>query len=114
MANAQAAPKGEKMGSVVSIDNYTKTYFADKPILAKIAECESHYQQFNSDGSIFRGIAVREDIGVMQINETYHKATAKKLGYDIYSLDGNLAYAEYLYDNQGAQPWSASKACWNR
>jgi hypothetical protein len=99
---------------MISVENYVKDYFTESPILAKIAECESHYRQFESDGSIFRGAMVREDIGVMQINETYHKVDAKELGFDIYTLDGNLAYAEYLYGKQGTQPWSASKFCWDR
>ncbi len=99
---------------MLSVESYVRNYFAETPIMAKVAGCESRFRQFYSDGSIFRGEIVREDIGVMQINETYHKATAEKLGYDIYTLDGNLAYAKYLYDKEGTGPWSASKACWNK
>ena len=33
------------------------------------------------------------DVGVMQINEDYHLDTAQSLGMNIYSIDGNLAYA---------------------
>lgn len=98
--------------SVVSMEQYVKTYYAETPILAKIASCESQYRQFSSGGNVLRGREVYEDVGVMQINETYHKAIAQNLGYNILSLDGNLAYAKYLYDHQGASPWSASKSCW--
>jgi len=48
----------------------------------------------------------------MQINELYHADTAKALGYDIYSIDGNVAYARYLYEKQGAKPWISSSPCW--
>lgn len=57
---------------------------------------------------------VREDIGLMQINTYFHLNTSKKLGYDIFSLDGNMAYAKWLYEKQGTQPWSASKPCWSK
>lgn len=48
----------------------------------------------------------------MQINEGYHGSIAKDLGYDIYTLKGNMAYARSLYEKQGLQPWIASKSCW--
>jgi len=88
------------------------SYFADTPILATIAGCESSYTQFNAGGTIYRGKVNHGDIGVMQINEYYHLKEAKALGYDIFSLKGNMAYAKYLYEQQGVAPWSASGACW--
>jgi hypothetical protein len=99
---------------IVSVEQYVKNYYSKTPILARIAKCESQYRQFATNGKVLRGREVYEDVGVMQINETYHKATSQKLGYDIYTLDGNLAYAEYLYERQGTQPWSASAPCWDR
>jgi len=48
----------------------------------------------------------------MQINEKYHKTTARELGYDLYTLEGNLLYGKYLYDTQGSNPWKASSRCW--
>ena len=50
----------------------------------------------------------------MQINEHYHSATAAKLGLDIYTIQGNVAYAQYLYQKEGTQPWSSSKPCWGK
>src|SRR5690606_28333269 len=44
-------------------------------------------------------------IGVFQIDENLHKNTALSLGFDIYTVDGNLGYAKYLYTMQGATPW---------
>jgi hypothetical protein len=91
-----------------------KAYFASTPILAEIAFCESTLRHYDSNGKVLRGKVDSADVGVMQINERYHKKTAEKLGLDLLTLEGNLAYAEYLYKKSGSQPWSASKPCWSK
>lgn len=91
-----------------------RSYFADTPVLGEIAKCESEFMQFNKDGSVHRGIVNSKDVGVMQINEHYHLETAKDLGYNIYTLQGNMDYAKYLYDQEGVAPWSASAPCWKK
>ncbi len=48
----------------------------------------------------------------MQINEKYHLKRSQTLGYDIYTLTGNLAYAKRLYEEEGTKPWKASAPCW--
>ena len=88
-------------------------HFADTPILKRIASCESHQRQFNDDGTVLRGHMNSQDIGYMQINEKYHLGTALKLGLDIYTLEGNLEYAKYLYRTQGVKPWVHSSHCWD-
>ncbi len=99
-------------------DNSTKArvenFFEDTPLLGRIAWCESRFRQFNKDGSVLKGEITPEDIGIMQINEYYHKNTAEKLGYDIYSLEGNLRYAKWLYDKEGTAPWASSSKCWDK
>lgn len=97
-----------------AIKAYVANYFSQTPILADIASCESHDQQFNPDGSVMRGAVVYQDVGIMQINETYHGEEAKALGYDIYTLDGNLAFAQWLYDKEGTAPWQSSSPCWDK
>lgn len=89
------------------------TYFSDIPEMIAVAKCESTLRHFNSNGNVLRGRAVSSDIGVMQINEYFHGTRSEQLGYDIYTLEGNLGYARYLYEQYGLQPWSASKPCWN-
>lgn len=91
---------------------YVRKYYADTPILAEIGWCESRYRQWNPDGTVFIGKVNRHDIGVMQVNNLYHGEKATDLGFDIYSLSGNLAYAKYLYEKEGSKPWASSKACW--
>ncbi len=93
---------------------YVEQYFAKTPLLIHIAGCESQFRQFDKNGNVLRGAVVHQDIGVMQINETYQGALASALGYNIYSLQGNVAYAKWLYDQEGAQPWSSSSACWSQ
>jgi hypothetical protein len=97
---------------VLTTHEKVSQYFDDLPIMIDIARCESHFRQFDPKGNIFRGEKNRFDVGVMQINESYHLKESKKLGYDIYSLEGNMAYARYLYEKEGARPWLASSQCW--
>jgi hypothetical protein len=89
-------------------------YFQDIPILVDVAYCESRFIQFNRDGSVHRGVANPADVGVMQINEKYHLETSEKLGLDIHTLEGNMAYGRFLYKTQGTAPWEYSSHCWNK
>jgi len=95
-----------------NIERFINDYFADIPVLADIARCESQYRQFNSNGDVLRGRKNSYDRGVMQINILYHADTAEKLGLDVHDLDDNVAYARYLYEKQGVKPWMSSSACW--
>lgn len=81
--------------------------------LVQVARCESEYRQFAKDGSVLRGKQNPQDVGVLQINEKYHLAASKSLGYNIYTLEGNIDYGEYLYKHKGLKPWSWSSSCWN-
>lgn len=110
----QAAPTPIQMPAAQTVEQYVDTYFADTPILVDVAMCESHFKQYDSTGQVHRGVVNNQDVGVMQINEHYHLATAQKLGLDIYTVQGNLAYAKYLYNKEGLGPWSSSKPCWGK
>jgi len=109
------AVEAEKMKteSEMTVKERVSVYFEDDPVLVRIAGCESSYRHLDKNGYIVRGKVNRRDIGVMQINEYYHLSASKKLGYDIYTLEGNMAYAKYLYEKKGSQPWNSSRACWN-
>ena len=97
-----------------TLEELVRDYYSDTPILAEVARCESQFRHFGKNGNIIRGIVNAKDVGVMQINEEYHREKAETLGLDIYSLDGNLEYARYLYEKEGAKPWRSSAKCWNR
>jgi hypothetical protein len=94
------------------VESYLREEYAETPILIEVARCESHFKQYNLDGTVVRGKVDRADIGVMQINERYHGEKADDLGIDIYTVQGNVAFAKYLYGKYGSQPWSASAPCW--
>jgi hypothetical protein len=96
------------------VEAYLRKEYVDTPILVDIARCESTFRQFHKDGTIVRGRVNNADIGVMQINLEYHGDTAKKMGIDLYTVEGNATYGKYLYDKFGSKPWSASKPCWSK
>lgn len=97
-----------------NIEKFVTDYFVDIPIMAKVAKCESTYRHVNENGVVRRGKVNKHDIGVMQINELYHGDTAKEMGLNIYSLEGNVKYARYLYEKQGVKPWKSSSPCWGK
>ena len=97
-----------------TMEELVRNYYSDMPILVEVARCESQFRHFGKNGEVIRGIANAKDIGVMQINERYHGDKSETLGMDIYSLDGNLEYAKYLYEKEGTKPWRSSAKCWNR
>ena len=95
-----------------TLEAYVRAYYKDTPELALVAKCESDFRQYDASGAILLGTVNKGDIGIMQINKYYNGDNAEKLGYDIYTIDGNLAYAKVLYDKFGMDPWSSSKKCW--
>ena len=108
----QSSPK--EVENIMSTEEYVRKYFKDIPVMVQIARCESTFRQLDADGDIHRGVVNPEDVGVMQINEHYHLNKSLQGNYDIYTIEGNTAYARALYEQQGIQPWSASKACWGK
>jgi len=97
-----------------TVEQYIRNYFDDEPIMAEVASCESHFRQFGNDGKVLKN-ANSSAVGVFQIMSSIHASMAdQNLGLDIYSLQGNAAYARYLYERQGLKPWAASKACWSK
>ncbi|NQV92971.1 hypothetical protein HQ403_00555 [Candidatus Kaiserbacteria bacterium] len=94
------------------VEQYVRIYFSDIPIMTEIAECESRFRQFDIDGDVLRGEKNRRDVGVMQINEDFHLDTALEKELNLYTLEGNLAYARALYEKMGTKPWKHSKKCW--
>ncbi len=98
----------------ITLKAYVQNYFEETPILAKIAMCESSLKQFDKHGNVIRGKVDDADVGLMQINERYHGEMAEKMGLDLETIEGNLAYAKYLYDKEGTRPWNASKPCWSK
>lgn len=98
----------------LTLEEYIRDYFKDTPVLAEIAKCESRFRHLGMNGKVLRGELTAEDMGVMQINSFYHEDRAKALGFDLHTLDGNLAYAKWLYNKEGTAPWYSSSKCWQK
>lgn len=103
-----------EIDTLMSTEKYVRQYFSDIPIMIQIARCESTFRQLDQDGDIHRGRVNHADVGVMQINEFYHLDQAENKDLNIYTLEGNVAYARDLYERQGTQPWISSKPCWGK
>lgn len=95
------------------VESTVRSYFSDIPVMAEIARCESQFRHTLSDGTVLRGTVDSRDVGVMQINTGYHADEAKKLGLNLLDMKDNMAFARYLYKEQGTAPWQASAKCWN-
>lgn len=101
--------------STSTVTATTTTVEAAAPILDRIAMCESHGHQLNPNGQVLLNINTNGtvDVGKFQIN-SIHEAEATKLGYDLFTEEGNTAYAKYLYANKGTGDWSSSAHCWQK
>ena len=82
--------------------------FANLPVaFQKTIICESGGRQFNSKGKVL--ISPTKDKGILQINSKIHEKNALKMGHDINTLEGNLAYGWWLYQHGGLKHWVCAK-----
>jgi hypothetical protein len=88
-----------------------RTYFADLPVMVAIANCESQFHEFNADGSVLHGGYKGHMIGLFQF-APFHQETATLFGWNLNTVAGQLAYARYLYNEEGTVPWNDSSWCW--
>ena len=88
--------------------------YSDYRLLQRIAEAESHFQQYDKNGSVLRGYINPKDTGIFQINEVFHLAASRKLGMNIYEPNGNIEYAVYIYTKDGSTHWNWSKIKWSK
>jgi hypothetical protein len=111
-SNGGEAMVVREVGSSKNAESIVRSYFRDIPIMIEVARCESTFRHTLEDGSILQGRVDPRDTGVMQINKYYHEATAIRMQLDLDDIYHNMAYARYLYETEGTQPWSASMPCW--
>ena len=110
---SESATAGEETKKTnLTTEEAVKAYFHDIPVMTTVAFCESTFRHYDANGNVLRGVVNGSDVGVMQINTYYHGSTAKKLGLDLTTMEGNMAYARYLYEEQGTAPWVHSQPCW--
>ncbi len=98
----------------MAIEQIAKDQKVDPEPLLEIARCESHYRQYDETGDVLRGNHNPRDVGIFQINERFHLDQSQKLGYDIYTAEGNIRYAIWLSEKEGIGHWSASRPCWGK
>jgi hypothetical protein len=120
LANATAPlitsdqPVIEKTLEQIIIDEASQAG-VDGRLAVKVAFCESTLRQFDKEtGEPLRGVHNPQDVGLFQINERFHLEASQKLGYDIYSLEGNIDYAVYLMKKDGLRHWKFSQPCWSQ
>lgn len=87
------------------LEAMVRSAFADVPAMITIAKCESGFRQFASPGTVLRGGSAGQYVGLFQIDERIHVTAAKAIGADIYSAEGNIAYAKHLLAARGTAPW---------
>lgn len=85
------------------VEGKVRSGLSDMPVMIGVAQCESGFRQFNSNGTVLRGSG--RYVGIFQIDEQIHRARAATMAYDIYTVDGNIAYTRYLYSMSGSSPW---------
>lgn len=91
----------------VEIEAKVRAAFADVPVMIEIAKCESKFRQFSDAGNVFYGGVGGGMIGVFQLYESIHQPVAAVLGYDLATVEGNIAYARHLYNESGTGPWQS-------
>lgn len=91
-----------------------RSAFADAPVMIAIARCESKFTQFGKGGTALHGGMGGKMIGIFQVYGDIHADYAKARGMDVYTTEGNIAYARYLYEREGTKPWLSSFHCWEK
>jgi len=94
------------------VEETVREYFVETPVLIDIARCESKFRQFTDAGNVFYGDYGNQMVGVFQFYESIHQPVAQDLGFDLDQLQGNIEYAEHLYNESGTTPWKSSRHCW--
>jgi len=71
--------------------------------MARIAKCESGNSHYDKNGQVL--INKSRDVGRYQINVQVWGKKATELGYDLYNEKDNEAFALWLFENKGSEPW---------
>lgn len=108
MSGAQSVNLGNVITPVLTIEERIKQELGDE--FVRIASCESTLKQFNDDGTVL--ISHTNDKGLFQVNHI-HWNDAIRLGIDLDTIDGQIAYAKHLKEKNGTKDWFMSKKCWN-
>lgn len=90
-----------------------ETKFGSEHPLLAVADCESGMRQYNNDGTLLVNPAPNSSAsGIFQILTITHGPEARRLGLDLTTPEGNMEFAEHLYERNGLRDWNESKSCW--
>ncbi|MBC7836920.1 hypothetical protein H7X87_04060 [Acetobacteraceae bacterium] len=113
-SSLQTTISSDFMPKAQTVEEYTRDYFVDIPVMVAIAGCESHFRQFDKNGNVLKN-PNSTAVGVFQIMASIHQESAdENLNINIMTIEGNAAYARHLYEEKGTKPWNSSKACWSK
>jgi hypothetical protein len=107
----EAKRQKQTMQGSLQVREQVRVAFLRTPIMVKIAKCESGFRQYSGGGIPLKN-KHSSAIGTFQVMYSLHHRTAKKLGFNIKTTEGNIAYAKHLYRTEGTRPWRASRHCW--
>lgn len=115
IAIAMAVATTTHASSNAGVEQAVRTYFADLPVMVKIARCESSFEHFDPKGP--NGLNTNpasnsSASGVFQILLKTHGPEAARLGFDLKTIEGQLKYARHLYNKGGTRDWNSSRRCW--
>jgi hypothetical protein len=105
-------PQSKKKQTNAGIRDKVAKAFHDAPTMVYVAECESRFRQFTDSGNVLYGGYQNAMVGIFQVYERVHGGDAKRLGYNLETVDGNISYARHLYNRSGTDPWISSFGCW--
>ncbi|NBD73812.1 hypothetical protein GVX82_02100 [Patescibacteria group bacterium] len=98
--------------SPAQVERVVAHFFPEEPTMVEVARCESGLRQHTASGAVLRGGLGGQMVGVFQLYDRYHQDAGMRMGYDIETLLGNIAYARHLFRQEGLTPWRASEHCW--
>lgn len=108
-------PKSESPaadGDNEGVQDLVEDTFGSDHVMTDVARCESSFRQYGSDGDVLTN-EESGAVGVFQLLEDWHAQPAEDIGLSIYTAEGNIEYAEELYELDGLKPWSPSSLCWD-
>lgn len=116
IAQKYAINPNEPEANPAYVEQRVREYFRDIPEMIAIAECESTFRQYESDGRLLVNSNPKSSAsGVFQILYiTHYDDWARSKKTHITTLEGNLAFARQLYKRYGNKPWKASRHCWRQ
>lgn len=83
--------------------------FGNDSVMLCIIEHESHFKQYNEDGTILTHFNRNKsfDTGITQVNSLAWQNTLKEIhGLDANNIDDNIAGAKIILKKQGYSAWS--------